>query len=157
MHPLVLCLVVLVVQATYCSFTTAFFLHPAAPVRFSSIRRTTQTRSSIARTYSLPMDGLSNTLDSFEHVLQQALFPKGKEPTKEDPFQELACFENLATGTETNPAYESLTKYLQLWAFALQQDPNALATPISTGTVRRYVLWGMGRTVRKTTLTGSVT
>jgi hypothetical protein len=44
----------------------------------------------------------------------------------------VACFENLATGTETNPAYESLTNYLQLWAFALEQDPNALATPITT-------------------------
>jgi hypothetical protein len=78
--------------------------------------------------------GLLNNLDRLENVIYGALFPPVEEPTEKDPFKELACFESLVTGTETetNGAYDSLTNYLQLWAFALQQDPKALATPITT-------------------------
>lgn len=129
MHPLFLCLGVLVFQTT-CALTTTVFFHHAPAVRLSSSWR---THDSNTHTYSLRM-GLLNNFDGLENVIYGALFPNVEEPPKEDPFKELACFENLVTGkeTETNVAYDSLTNYLQLWAFALQQDPKALATPITS-------------------------
>jgi hypothetical protein len=139
MHPLLLCLLVLLFQATCSLATTALFLHhaPAPAARISSTRR---THGSNPRTYSLRM-GLFTSLDRLENAIYGALFPNVEEPTKENPFKELACFENLVTGKEieTNVAYDSLTKYLQLWAFALQQDPKALATPITTSEFKQQV------------------
>jgi hypothetical protein len=156
MHPLFLCLVVSVFQTT-CSLTTiAFFLHHAPAVRLSSTRK---THASNTHSSSLRM-GLLNNLDRLENVINGALFSSVEEPTKEDPSKELACFENLVTGKETETemkaAYESLTNYLQLWAFALQQDPKAFATPITTSKfkqqqVEQQFLEEDGNNIKKST------